>query len=449
MLNRPRKLAELVRILEERGYIFPADPVRVGESLHHIDGGAEEKIIRRAQMLDRNGLLQDTLARAEGGVKWLWVFAAALVFTSGFSATYLLMENQGLNFFLLLTGVLGMNTLMLFIWLASVCLRLKSGTRFSSPSTWLRGKDPVNQAVLRLYADEWQQPATRWLIGATSHSLWLSTLFGMLVSVLLLLLVRQYTFNWESTLLSNAASVGAVEWLSWLPAKSGFPVPDAQAVLQGRLNSNTADARAWSGLLLGSIVCYGILPRFFAWLVCKILLKTGSRALPLDKPYYQNIIRGWQNKITDADTQRETVAAVAPKIAISDAPKWAVMLETEWPDSAWFRHALGQDWLDKGCADSRDRVAALTAKLQANPAQLLIGVRADTVPDRGVLRQIVQLAEAAQGGAVVQLLSEQPFSDGLENSLTHWHAVLAERKVAWLNPPRAEQEMRLGREKAV
>ena len=120
------------------------------------------------------------------------------------------MDNQGLNFFLVLAGILGMNTVMLLVWLATLFLRLKNMHFISSPTTWFRGKDPVNQAILRLYVDEWRKPQTRWLIGATSHGLWLCTLSGMLVSVLLLLLVRQYTFNWESTLLSNTVLVKTV-----------------------------------------------------------------------------------------------------------------------------------------------------------------------------------------------------------------------------------------------
>lgn len=298
------------------------------------------------------------------GRSWLWVAAATFAFFTGFSGTYLLMDNQGLNFFLILAGVLGMNTLMLAVWLATLFLRVKVGRFFSSPATWFRGKDPVNQAVLRLYADEWRQPSVRWKIGATSHSLWLCTLLGMLVSVLLLLLVRQYTFNWESTLLGDSSSVRLVEMLAWLPAKLGFPVPDARAVIEGRLNGNIADARAWSGLLVGSIACYGILPRFLAWVVCKILLKTSKNGLDLEKTYYQAVIRRWQNKITDADTRRETVSAVSPKIVLNDAPKWAVMLETEWQDGAWFEGRLAQEWLDKGVAANREQVAALEAELK-------------------------------------------------------------------------------------
>ena len=43
MLNPSQKLVELVRILEERAYIFPGDPVQATEALRHIDGGNEEK----------------------------------------------------------------------------------------------------------------------------------------------------------------------------------------------------------------------------------------------------------------------------------------------------------------------------------------------------------------------------------------------------------------------
>ena len=52
MLNPKYKLAELVRILEERDYIFPADPAQVTESLHHVDSQPEGKILRRAEMID-------------------------------------------------------------------------------------------------------------------------------------------------------------------------------------------------------------------------------------------------------------------------------------------------------------------------------------------------------------------------------------------------------------
>lgn len=99
MLNPSQKLVELVRILEERAYIFPGDPVQATEALRHIDGGNEEKLIRRAQIIDRDKHLKYVLQQVETGSFWLWIVAATLLFTVGFSSTYLLMDHQGLNFF--------------------------------------------------------------------------------------------------------------------------------------------------------------------------------------------------------------------------------------------------------------------------------------------------------------------------------------------------------------
>lgn len=446
MQTTDRRLAELVRLLQERGHIFAADPEPITEALRHAEDSAEAKLIRRAEMIDSDHKLQDSLARINSLFGWLLLAATAFWLISGFAGTAALMQQSGLNFFFVLAGVLGVHTLMLLLWLISLALpRMKSHGFFGNPAMWIRGKDPVNQAILRLYSDEWGKPATRWLIGRTSHRLWLSALTGMLAAVVVLLAVRQYTFNWESTILSDAVFVQAVQALGWLPAQLGFPVPDAGAVLNSRLNNDLAASRQWGGLLIGSIVCYGLLPRFAAWLACHILSRRSMSTLPLEKPYYQQIIQQWQQRVVDADTQSETVAA-APQISLSNAPKWAVMLDAEWADKTWFQHVLGQDWLDKGTAAGRDAVAVLKADLQANPAQLLIGVRARSMPDRGILRQLTALAEAAQGGAVVQLLAEKNISDGLEDYLDQWHAALTERRLPWLDPPRISQRERQGQE---
>ena len=443
MQTTDRRLAELVRLLQERGHIFAADPEPITEALRHAEDSAEAKFIHRAEMIDSDHKLQDSLARINSLFGWLLLAATAFWLISGFAGTAALMQQSGLNFFFVLAGVLGVHTLMLLLWLISLALpRMKSHGFFGNPAMWIRGKDPVNQAILRLYSDEWREPATRWQIGRTTHRLWLCTLLGMLAAMVLLLSVRQYTFNWESTLLSDSSFVAAVQVLAWLPAKLGFPVPDADAVLNSRLSNDTAAARLWGGLLIGSLICYGLLPRFAAWLACSLLAKRHQSPLPLEQPYYRQIIQQWQRRVVDADTQSETVTAVAPKIRLNHAAKWAVMLDAPWPDSGWFKHVLGQHWLDKGVADSRDAVAALQQELQHEAVQLLIGTRAASVPDRGILRQLSQLAEAAEGGAVVQLLADTELSDRHQDYLSQWHTALNERGLPWLDPPRVSQQQR-------
>lgn len=443
MLNPEQRLTELVRLLEERGHIFRADPQAATEAVRDLDASGEQKLLRRADIIDRDGRLRETLQQAAQSAAWLRRAAAVLLFAGGFVSVYALMDTRGVNFFLLLAGVLGMNTLMLVLWLLSLLWRGTVRVPFQT-SGWRLGKDEIGQAAARLFAEEWRQPSARWRAGAVSHGLWLATLGGMLAAVLLLLLVRQYTFNWESTLLGGHTLAAVIAALSKLPAALGFPVPDADAVWQGRVQGNVDDARAWAGLLVGSMAVYGILPRLAAWLACRMMAKRAQQGLPLALPYYQNLMKQWHTRVVDEDTQQERVETVRPKIRIGDADKWAVLLDGAWPDNTWFAHVLGQNWHDCGTAAERDELAALETRLQANKVQLLIGVRARTVPDRGVLRRLVRLADAAAGGALVQLLLEPQtdVSDGLEEVLAHWRQALAERNLAWLEPPEFSQQVR-------
>lgn len=439
MLNPARQLTELVRLLEERGYIFPADPQPITETLRHAEGDAESKINCRAEMIDSDHKLRDALTHVrQVGQGLLWGLTL-LCLVMGFGSGLGLLNQSGLNFFIVLASVLGLNTVMFGVWVVMLLLPKHKQTWFS-PSWWIRGKDPVSQAILRLYLEAWQQPKARWAAGKISHRFWLATLGGMLIAMLLLLVVRQYTFNWESTLLSDNSFIRVVQGLAWLPELLGFPVPDTQAILNSRLHNHMASARQWSGLLIGSMVVYGMVPRALAWAYCHWQTRDVAQPLPLDKPYYQHLIQQWQTRVIDADTQTETVTIV-PKISLSDdGQKWAVMLERPWAEAHWYRHVLGQDWLDKGTADSRDTVAQLLEQLQQHRVQLLIGVPAQTVPDRGILRQISRLAEAAQSGAVVQLLWERTDPADYFNQ---WQSALNERHIAWLAPAHFSQQNRL------
>ena len=439
MLNPARQLTELVRLLEERGYIFPADPQPITETLRHAEGDAESKINRRAEMIDSDHKLRDALTHVRQVGQGLLRGLTLLCLVMGFGSGLGLLNQSGLNFFIVLASVLGLNTVMFGVWVVMLLLPKHKQTWFS-PSWWIRGKDPVSQAILRLYLEAWQQPKARWAAGKISHRFWLATLGGMLIAMLLLLVVRQYTFNWESTLLSDNSFIRVVQGLAWLPELLGFPVPDTQAILNSRLHNHMASARQWSGLLIGSMVVYGMVPRALAWAYCHWQTRAAAQPLPLDKPYYQHLIQQWQTRVIDADTQTETITIV-PKISLSDdGQKWAVMLERPWAEAHWYRHVLGQDWLDKGIADSRDAVAQLLEQLQQHRVQLLIGVPAQTVPDRGILRQISRLAEAAQSGAVVQLLWERTDPADYFNQ---WQSALNERHIAWLAPAHFSQQNRL------
>lgn len=431
-------LTELVRILEQRGHPFATDPHSATESLRQTEAPPADKLARRAQIIDRDRRLADRIERHRRRLGLALSAAAAAWFVLGFSATWGLMRQSSLNFFLILAGVLGANTLMLLAWLAAVLLRRPPKKPLPLPA-WAGGGDAVGQALADVYAEAAVRPAGRWRRHAAGHRLALAGLSGMFAAALLLLLVRQYSFNWESTLLGNDAFGAAVAALSWLPERLGFPVPDAAAVAAGRNGTGTAHAAQWAGLLLGSILAYGLLPRLAAWLFCRARARRHPDALDTGLPYYQNILQKWQRRVVDddGDYRADAVVSAAPvALDTDDAEHWAVLLDAPYADAGWFEHLLGREWLDAGVAAGRDEVAALLARLDGRKVRLLVGVRAQQSPDRGSIRQLARLSAAARGGLLIQLLNgEHGGSEQHRERLLQWQHALNEHGWAWLPPP--------------
>lgn len=433
-------LTELVRVLEQRGHPFATDPHAATESLRQTEAAAADKLMRRAQIIDRDRRLAARIDSHQRRHTFLLGAASLLWFACGFAATYGLMRQSSLNFFLILAGVLGVNTLMLLVWLAAVLLRRPVNSPLApfSPSAWTRHQDAVGEALMTVYAERAKRPAALWRRYAVSHRLALDGLSGMFAAALLLMLVRQYRFNWESTLLGSEAFAAAVAVLAFLPELIGFPVPDAAAVAAGRNQFDQTNAAQWGGLLLGSILCYGLLPRLAAWLFCLRRARSERDGLDISLPYYQNILQKWQRRIVDsAEDYRPDQTAAAPiSIAGDDCEHWAVLLDAPYADAAWFEHLLGQEWLDCGVAAGRGEVAELLARMQGRKVQLLVGVRAQQSPDRGSLRQLARLAEAASGGLLLQLLSDKDGnSESAQERLRQWQKAADGYGWPWLPPP--------------
>lgn len=422
-------LTEFVRLLEQRGHIFPNDPHAATESLRHTQGDITQKLHQRAQIIDRDHILRQTLQHHQQ--RWQIVARVALVawFAFGFASTYALMKHTQLNFFLILLGVLGMNTVMLLIWLANTVLGKPRKPHFIS-LIFNRQNTPYHAALAQLYGEYAMQPRNIWRRNAYSHQLALSALGGMFLAALFLLTVRQYSFNWESTLLSSQTFAQTVNALAWLPEKIGFATPHADAIAAGRNSHDTAHAASWGSLLLGSMICYGIVPRLLAWGFCA--WQRPALELDVQLAYYQNIIQKWQRKITDSDHDYRPDPIVAAPIVTAAPPSsqceyWAVLLDAPHDNPNWYAHLLGQDWRDCGVIADRDEIAAFHEKLSQQATQLLVGVRAHRAPDRGQIRTLVKLAQNAQQGLIVKLLSPH---DAV--ILAQWHEILRQNGWAWV-----------------
>ena len=433
----PYHHTELIRLLEQRHHPFPSDPASITEILRQADGTPEAKLHRRAQLIDRDQHIAQRLAQHQQRLRFARLVACAAWFIIGLLGTYQLMQQSSLNFMLILVGILGGNSLMLIIWLISLTQKYRAPT---SIPLWLTGslKDPIHQALLEHDAQTAAQPPFRWIRSRISHQIALCGLLGMFTASLMLLTVRQYQFNWQSTLLTDQHFTHIIHALAWLPAQLGIPTPSPSIIAAARNHYHSEHAAQWGILLLASILCYGIIPRLIAWLICWQHSRRYRPTLNLAQPYYQNIIQQWQRQIIDdaSDYQPDRPAIAPAKIPLNSAGEhWAILLEAPNAPDNWHSHILGQDWTNKGSINERAELARLINELAAQPVQLLIGIRAQQTPDRGIIRQIAQLAQAAQHNIIIQLLPSNPQSPtpAEQERRALWHKALQENGWNGLN----------------
>ena len=428
MLSPQDQLTELVRTLETQQHVFATDPLLITEKLQGEDGKPIQKLHRRASRIDSNGALARVLGKIDGRIKGIMLVMSVVWCISGFLGLFTLLQTNVVNFFYVLVCLLGFHTIMLLGWLVMTLINQGKQSSnwfasFVSPSYLIRGKDDVTKAAVDLYERQLQHSGMRWYLGRFSHQLWLATLTGMLLAIIFLLIVRQYSFSWESTLLSDQALITLTQILGWLPSKVGFTVPDSAAIVQSRLVTDAMPlsmARQWAGLLVGSLLMYGIVPRAIAWAFCALMFRRKKMRLDIKQPYYQKILNFWQRHVVDEDDFKAAPAPVAPKATVSTGKKLVALLEYPSQQDNWWQSGLNADMSSHsnninsnisnvenfGIVDDRDDMERLTTYLDSHPVQVLLGIHSKALPDRGTLRKLDRIAEHAADGLIVQLLSD-------------------------------------------
>ncbi|MGO2278245.1 MULTISPECIES: DUF2868 domain-containing protein [unclassified Psychrobacter] len=458
MLPPQDQLTELVRSLETDQHVFATDPLLITEKLQGEDGTPIQKLHRRASRIDSNGALARVLGKIDGRIKGIMIVMSVVWCISGFLGLFTLLQSNVVNFFYVLVCLLGFHTIMLGGWLVMTFVNRDQQSpswfaSFVSPSYLIRGKDDVTKAAVDLYERQLQHSGMRWYLGRFSHQLWLATLTGMLLAIIFLLVVRQYSFSWESTLLSDQALVSLTQILGWLPSMVGFGVPDSEAIAQSRLVTNAMPlsvARQWAGLLVGSLLMYGIVLRAIAWAFCALMFRRKKMRLDIKQPYYQKILNFWQRHVVDADDFTEAPAPIAPKATVSAGKKLVALLEYPADQDKWWQSGLdnsnhgfesSSEVENFGIIDDRDDMARLKNYLDAHPVQVLLGIHSNALPDRGTLRKLDQIATHAKDGLIIQLLGDNSAS-GLSDVRTNdeplnkqavryqqWQTALSARKI--------------------
>lgn len=425
-------LCEAVRLREEQ-----AGPLEDGEAVRRarLAGAtlAQRLEARALWLAERDGQLQALRHWRQGAGLALALLLVAAVFTGVGLAFAALGDGRGpVNVFWALGSLLGLNLLMLLLWLLSLPVMQGSGGALGRIWLWLSAKLARDAGAAQL------APAllvllqrgrlSQWGIGMLSHGLWLLALASALVMLLLLLATRRYDFVWETTLLSADAFVALTRGLGALPATLGFPVPTLEIIRASGEGAVAAEAarRAWSGWLLGVLVLYGLLPRLLLSVLCWWRWRRGLAGLVLDPelPGYSLLRERLlpSSERLALDQAPPVPAPVSPARPLAAAAGGAVVVGIEIDDRYPWPPPLPASVLNAGVVDSREqRRALLDALAMHPPARLLIACDPRRSPDRGTLNLLAELARTAAAVKVWLL----PVDAGLEPArLEAWQEAL-------------------------
>ncbi|MCC5861287.1 MAG: DUF2868 domain-containing protein [Gammaproteobacteria bacterium] len=301
-----RIVAEAVRRHEERAGA-PIDEAHAWRQGHQASGGLGPRIVARAVATRLGAQVAQSLERLRGLAAGATLVAAVLALISGMVAAGVVFgaaatEARGqLNIFWVLSSLLGLQTLLLLVWAVFMGLPRSRGgvlgqALIGATASLARraNRDGVHAlTVVALLGWLERTGSARWAAGMLTHLLWVAFGVGALLMSVLALTFRQYDFVWGTTLLGEESFVALVAGMGALPSAIGLEVPDAALVSASRIGieSMPAGRRAWSTLLLASLLVYGIVPRLGLALVCRWRLSRGLRTTGLDlqAPGYQRL----------------------------------------------------------------------------------------------------------------------------------------------------------------
>ncbi|MBK5911076.1 hypothetical protein CCR85_06170 [Rhodothalassium salexigens] len=392
-------------------------------------------------------------------------------------------EREVVNVIWLLGGLLGLHLVALVIWLAVLVAGgdgvARQGLGRGVVWLWRRlagtvAGDPLNRSArLALMARLFGPPAGRWTVSTGSHGLWTAFLAGGLVSVLLVLATQHLVFVWETTILSAEHYTALIGALSAGPAALGFPVPDAAAVAAAewrggaratRLVAEAQGEGAWAGLVVGSLIVYGLAPRLLVGLLTGWLARRAVRRTKLDltKPAFARLIPDLapvmqSARVVDASPAHLPPAVTPPRTRVEAAPQppfeapsgangdrcrgrrlaktaqpvavtgglpgaddvappagpvavlgWEVRTpRTGWPPVVVPGQAPAGGAQDLGIVDGRRALTAAVALIaNAPPARLVVVADMTATPDRGTVVGLATLARAGAGETLVCLTRE-------------------------------------------
>ena len=420
-----RLLADAVRAFERH----QPEPLRDEQAERHamqqVDD-LEHRIVARADRLLIADDLRQSFRRVRQAMVISLIVATLVAAVAGVAAARAsLAEPRGepVNIFWAIGGLLGIQTLLLIAWLI---LLLRGGAALASSSLgglviaaagWLsrrlRADSARAAAIHATGAALASGPLGRWTFSAISHWLWVVFNIACLAMLLAMLSTRHYTFMWETTILGERTFTPLTRAVATLPETLGFTAPDAQQIAAGRwpVESEVAerDRQAWAGLLVGSIIAYGLLPRVILLAISLWRRWAAKRSYRLDlsapeyarlQPLLSPAIKHL-GVIDDDDGSATEMTASTPRAADARplGPPAVLGLELQRPVTPWpLRMNAASPVTDLGRVDdgrSRRAAIAMLRESRLAPRSIVVVAELTTTPDRGHQAFLAELQAAA------------------------------------------------------
>lgn len=433
---RDRLLTEAVRCAEAQRDRAEDDHTIVDEVRALTERGSDEEfLIARARLMPVSGDLDRALDR-QARILWLVLLAAlattALIGVGTARAVLGVERAEPVNIFWLLGGVLGGQLVLLALWVALAIFGSRAlagaslGGLMVGMANWITRR--VKQDATNVAAVEASLAVTttgalgRWSLSALVHALWSSFNLGLVVMLILLLSARQYTFAWESTILSASGYRTMTAAVARLPDAVGFTTPDEESIRAARFDPTdpstfvpqSDEARAaWSGLLVGSVVCYGLAPRVLLLLWCAVMARRAAKRyrLPLQHPAYARLLRRRaqpleSNPSRDEESASPMVTTTARATARPAGEPAIVGIELHPPATGWPPAVPGARWQDFGIVDDRPSRQKLIDRLESTthePSPLIVVADLTVTPDRGLARLLASIRGAVRSSPILLL----------------------------------------------
>lgn len=432
-----RLVAEAIREIEKsEGRIF--ENSQAERTAAQASNDFEQRLIIRAASLEEAAPVKADLLQLRQLLSATLGVLCLLALLGGWATAQSVMtvrEEATANIYLVLGGLLGVQSLALLAWLLFGFFGSRSGAvmGFGSLLWFLAGKlfqhharGPRQLAVWRAVARGYQESGlAKWQFGLASHLIWLCFGLGALITLVVLLSARHYHFVWETTILSVDSFEQATLILAKLPSLMGFSVPDAQMIkdsqwpLAGKLDAGAGGA--WSGFLFGCLVIYGLLPRTGLALLCWQMERRCKERYRLDPthPEYQRLQGRLSGAAADTPSHPHPLPPFDPSASPRRSPPPAIRqkglvglmgLDLQVPITDWPPAASAWTWSDLGFVENRADRQEVSQKLHdLNPQMAAVVVVAEltSTPDRGICNYLGDLQDSSELALLLVLTAKK------------------------------------------